>query len=587
MELGERAERLAKALTTEQLAGLVVQLLEGMPEADHPAFLAALSPDVVAVLESNAQPADSPGKHSPPLTSDEKFSQHFRSVLRDWSSVVFELGDEEGDYVCQEHDWEPPEFDAYRLARDIERCAGTLLPLLDRAAQLGLEDENLFLELAEEITEAIAEYPDHIYTGDGVWLEAKGTECILRWIDLHARSEAVFLAKVLEFADKVCGVALDQTTVSTHVLEAWQEKRRRALFGAIEKRLAHDSGFRDKASTPGRLWYRIRYALASELDPARRIEIAAGSVDRDWTKGADLVALAMAAGDSASALSFCRRTVSAYCDQQMSRGQGTTETFDPETTPLLPGWCPEKNTQLLGRVLGIWEDLSAGANDPELAALLRVQRALLTQPEDWTNVRDAFAQTGASGAPTLFEAWKKRAIGQLRPGLYSLHRADAGPWLDWLIEAGFNRQFEIFTEKAIPWLGKQLQSGGHAPRPPQLSLAADLFALASGPTEYPVLEAMLRQGCRLADCPSRLEWLAQTDVPELTGHAVQFLRRNLPLLVPSPGGMAGDYTLAAGWLAATREMVPEAAREILQHWRTEYKRRRNLWRDLRAYGLGV
>ncbi|MBT7301341.1 MAG: hypothetical protein HN849_17595 [Victivallales bacterium] len=31
----------------------------------------------------------------------------------------------------------------------------------------------------------------------------------------------------------------------------------------------------------------------------------------------------------------------------------------------------------------------------------------------------------------------------------------------------------------------------------------------------------------------------------------------------------------------------EAARGMLQHWQTEYKRRRNLWRDLRAYGFHV
>ena len=123
--------------------------------------------------------------------------------------------------------------------------------------------------------------------------------------------------------------------------------------------------------------------------------------------------------------------------------------------------------------------------------------------------------------------------------------------------------------------------------PPQLSLAADLFARETAPVQYPTLKAMLAQHCKLSDCPSRQEWLGNTDVAKLTTFAIEFERRNIARLIPSPGSMSGDYESAAGWLAAAREVSPETAHDTLRHWQSEYRRRRNLWRDLRERGFDV
>ena len=53
------------------------------------------------------------------------------------------------------------------------------------------------------------------------------------------------------------------------------------------------------------------------------------------------------------------------------------------------------------------------------------------------------------------------------------------------------------------------------------------------------------------------------------------------------GNWDGDYESAADWLAAAREIAPETARCTLRHWQDEYKRRRNLWRDMRGHGVEV
>lgn len=75
---------------------------------------------------------------------------------------------------------------AHTKITDIERCATDLLPLLDRAATLGLEGESLFMDYCQEITDGIGQYPEHIYIEDGVSFERTATECVLKWLDLRA-----------------------------------------------------------------------------------------------------------------------------------------------------------------------------------------------------------------------------------------------------------------------------------------------------------------------------------------------------------------------------------------------------------------
>ena len=591
------ARQLRDGLTSEQLVGLVARLLDRVSETERTEFRDALDPDVAAVFRLLLEPpAAATGDETNDATSDARFAQQFGSALAALAEVLIELGDEDGDYVYQEHHWEAPDFDASRLASDIERYAQDLLPLLERAAELELEDKDWFLGLCREISDGIETYPDYIYTEEGVYLEHRTTECILKWLDLHADTEASFLDELLAFMDKAGRVSLDSATVRTYLLEGWAEERRRDLYHAIQARRSADAAFGRETDNPHTLWHKIRYALAGEFDAAGRIEIAEASVAEDWTKGVGLVDAAMAEGNSARALEFCRKTVDAYFRRRDYGRQGRK--FDPETTPLLGHWGVGDESPTVSRILGLWADLAAGDADIVLAEHLTIQEALFARVEDWTAVKHAFAQAGSADTTVLLSAWKKQTLEGQCSSTYLGGPPQYPIWPEWLIDAGFEDRFEAFTEKAVPWLGEKVESEDRTKRlifarqqvfawPPQLSLAADLFACETAPGQYPTLKAMLTQYCKLSDCPARLEWLRNTDVAGLTAVAVEFVHRNMARLIPSPGNMGGDYESAAGWLAAAREVAPETARCTLRHWQDEYKRRRNLWRDLRGHGFDV
>jgi hypothetical protein len=595
------SQQLIAGLTPGQLAELVGRLLGRMSEAERDAFCGTLEADVAAVVRRALAPPLAGGTAAKETggekTSDAKFADRFHSVLGALEERISEVGDEEGDYAYQEHDWEPPDFDAGRLSDDLERCAKDLLPLLERAAALGLADEDLFVDLCHDITDGLGQYPDHIYTGDGVGFGPKATECMLRWLDLHVQTEAGFLELLLATIEGSGSVSFERGTIRAYLIEGWPETRRRALYRAIEERRVTDAGFREETDAAKTLWHDIRYALAAAFDAVAGTAIAEASVSDDWELGVELVDAALAQGNSVRAIEFCRKTLDAYYRQRFrgSRAAG----FEPGATPMFSYWGVHDESPRITRMLDLWAELAAKAGDQRLAGLLTVQQALFTRADDWTAVRAAFARAAAADTSVLFRAWKEQVLRQQHDAWVSDAPQGHPAWVEWLIDAGFAGRFDTFTDKALQWLGETLEAErrtghdvfryvpGHV-WPPQMSLVAELFALSTSSGEYPTLRAMLAKYCRLnpCPCPARLEWLGQADVARLTPVGVEFVRRNMARLIPSPGTQ-GDYQASAGWLAVAREVAPDMARRTLQHWQVEHRRRRNLWRDLREHGIEV
>ena len=58
--------------------------------------------------------------------------------------------------------------------------------------------------------------------------------------------------------------------------------------------------------------------------------------------------------------------------------------------------------------------------------------------------------------------------------------------------------------------------------------------------------------------------------------------QHLPTLVPSPGESGSNYQTSARWMKALSELNRASYNILLARWKTEYKRRRNLWADMAA-----
>lgn len=86
---------------------------------------------------------------------------------------------------------------------------------------------------------------------------------------------------------------------------------------------------------------------------------------------------------------------------------------------------------------------------------------------------------------------------------------------------------------------------------------------------------------------TRRSWCARLGAGSLLPALLAFWRDNVTRFVPDPGNTIADYTAPADWLAASFEINPPAARELLARWAATYRLRRNLWRDLGRRGFSV
>ncbi len=595
----KRVQNLLKGLTSRQIADLLMQLLNAMSEEERKQFADGLEADVAEVFKTAIVSPERTEKTEESPTTDDKFMQEFRGVVGDIHGLIMEVGDEEGEYILQEHHWEPPSFDPYKLADDIDECAQKLLPMLERAAGTGKEDENLFMDMCEAVSETIDYYPDYIYTEEGVFFNQVATECVIVWLELHSETKTQFLNKIIEFINADHCVTLDENAIKKVLVGQRPAGKRRDFYQAIGVRIDSDELFREQTQTAHTLWHNVNYDLAKEFDPEKRIAIAEESVSNDWRKGVELVEAAVAEDNIERALDFCYKTVNAYY-QRGSLIDSDSE-FDLQTTPIFNFYPDTDSETIISKLFGQWAKLADRKGQTQRAELLRIHQVLNTNPGDWTDVKRVFQEAGEAETSMLFSAWREYTLKH-QTGSYFFNSTPKKPtWPAWLLEAGWADEFHVFTEKALSWLDKTVPKKGlrkldnrnriHTPTenellPPQLSLVADLLALGAH-AQYEALASMLDKECALQDSQARREWLRKTDTDKLTVAGLKFIQRNILSFIPSPENMSPNYELAAGWFAAAREIAPQAACSVLKSWQVEHKRKRNLWRDLRTQGFNV
>lgn len=85
---------------------------------------------------------------------------------------------------------------------------------------------------------------------------------------------------------------------------------------------------------------------------------------------------------------------------------------------------------------------------------------------------------------------------------------------------------------------------------------------------------------------SRHAWLQRMHADRLVAPVMECWRECAIHLVPDPSSVSkADYTAHARWLDVVREIHLKDYQSLIETWRTEHKRRTNLWKAIRARGL--
>lgn len=189
------AYMLAKSLTLGQIATVFDVMFAGTGNRQFMDDLKKIDPDTAGMIESALR--DDRGKSSKALKTeaarsagDKRTLDYWDALWRQWWKLVSELGDEGGRYAVQEEHWEPPYFDGYILAEDLDEVARGMLDLIEEVYP-SVGDDGLFLDALEEIVQGIHSYPDWmgVEQYEGLVLERAATLCVVKWAWLSSKGD--------------------------------------------------------------------------------------------------------------------------------------------------------------------------------------------------------------------------------------------------------------------------------------------------------------------------------------------------------------------------------------------------------------
>ena len=99
--------RIMGSMTHEQIASLLDVLLGLLDDEKRRSLLSAVTEEIADALSQILYPKKRPSNQA---LTDSKYQENWEGIWSRWHDCTFELGDEDGRYVFQEHHWEDPEF---------------------------------------------------------------------------------------------------------------------------------------------------------------------------------------------------------------------------------------------------------------------------------------------------------------------------------------------------------------------------------------------------------------------------------------------------------------------------------------------
>jgi hypothetical protein len=578
--------KLRAALTNDQLETLLDAAAEAGQLRELCERLRSADPDLATTVRGILDEPSTPSGAAP---SCQKTIEIWNGLWASWANHVAQVGEEKGPYANHVEHWHPPYFDHSALAADLEEDADKLSPWIDRAFPL-VKEPDLFLQSLVELNENVGAFPDWFQTiEDNFVLGRHGTSCVLRWTWLGIAPQSKPGRKLV---DLLC----DLETPTQHT-----ELNRDAVcefFAGLPESVCREihaylrePRFAERLTDIQAEWHRIQHEFEGRFDPSAHLRACEEHLDQDWHYGEPLIADAVARGDFRAAEKFVELTLSSLL------GGSREDPWRPEKV-LLPEaryYRPPEADQALLRLIDQWEEFAGRQGKQERAASLRLQRAVRQSAEVWTEVLEAFRDyerhlAKPAKAGPLFAEWRQRmADACVRPEAPNEHTKDT--WAHRLIDAQrdpasnqtrFLDDVEVWLECCrdhVAFFRKSWRSLALLTR----VLPQSEEIKAACPTMYshvlvPAmavsgnLENSLRQA--LGSLKEKAEGLKVRPVWE----------QHLHTLVTSPGGSGSYYRESALWMKALSELNSVAYANLLTQWKTEYRRRRNLWADMASAG---
>lgn len=551
-------------------------------------MFARLDPDTAGIVRAVLDPS-SEGRGARPLEAGrEKLRDDWKALWCEWDDCIAESGSEDGKYVHQDADWEPPYLDQTGVLDDLERVATRMRPLLARVWDEGFDPELNFADAVESAAHDIgAGLPEWIQPVDSGQFGRDTTACLLEWQWRTAQREGV---GPFAFTEGICRLeqsleaGLDDDSIVALPTMFDEGDQRAILRGLAEHRQA--APWSVVLSNPHSGWFCLHQNLARKWDHALFVEVSRGNIARDFTLALPLLTERLRKKSYADALALVDEAVRAMLRLDAGR------TWDPRSGLLV---CHREILMRGGvqpahvKLLGAWHKAACGLGRQDVTAALDLQLVVARHRDDWDVALAAFRNAPAP-CEALFADWRLDA-SERSIGATGWTKESAEPtWVHWLIDATRADAPGLFMEPVRLWLAdpRRAPMASGRRRSAFATLALDVDGAGELERRCPTLHRLLsreRDGVREVDAVRR-QWLERLGGFALLPDVLACCRAHARSLVPDPAdARASNYEECATWMAAIRELDPNVYRTILAAWSVAHKRRRNLWQALASRRL--
>jgi hypothetical protein len=596
-------EQLFTALTQWEIARLLDLLFAVLSSEITEKVLEQLQPDTRQTVQdilSEPQAVGQTQAVSTPSVSLAKLAQTWSELWRKWDAIVAEATQEDGEYMAQEAHWEPPYFDSTAFIDDLEKVAANMQPLLQTAFENELAPDISFAEALLQAEEEIsAAMPDWLEIHDGFYLEKHLTHCLLTWewlLNLAEEQDAFgFAQRIRQWENDFSLVVLEDNTVLEFFTQLSEADQRLVFAGLTADKKT--PLWQEPLANTYSYWHALYMHDIEQYAPERYLDTLRPTISQQWQNGLPIIEDLLAKGDYQESLTVIEETLAAllkYTHRNIS--------WTPETAlfyPLLRGTYDHVGqAESYKTLLQYYQQTAQGLGQSQRVNALEIQLRALEHGSDWQKMFQAFAEVALPKAirQALLRSWQDHIVQQASPSIWDFAYRASGDtwWLHWLIESIVDAQkgSAWFQSKLTQWLARL-----PGKRPPSEEDFAHLRLLTKDVTEmngrtknpYAIFYRFVIEPGDLSasDDTSRQAYLKQYASDDIREQVMACWQAHLQDWMPKPEmAQQSDYTVHAQWMAALQELVPHAYETLLEQWRVDHRRRRNLWRAMDEMGLG-
>ncbi len=589
-------DNLIEALTHQEIAKLLDVLLTAVSPTTQNEALDQLPPNTKQTVQQILTPSQTPTKA---VSSTAKLEQTWSDLWREWDAIVLEGSFEDGEYIAQEEHWEPPYFDQYAFINDLEKVAEKMRPLIPKAVEQFFSPSQGFAEAIEEAEDAVnGGLPEWMELHEGFYLEEHLTYCVLAWewhiVQEDEKTSFDFAQKILDWEDILTQTVLDENTF-LDFFDQLSKTDQEILYRGFTNHKDEPS-WKKRLNNTHSYWHTLYMTCVEQQSPERYLDNLRTTIPQQWQNGLPIIEDFLTKKAYQESLQVVQETMTA-----MLKSSRNGEGWAPETSLLLPlvnvSYSDTSGLKNHKSLLRFYRKTAVKLNQTQLANTLAIQLTAFNHFFDWEKMLQAFADAAVSEQTrqALFESWRKYIIKTSKPHTWNSFSWNTQShdewWLHWLIESVVDGQ------KGADWFQQEIKQWlAHLPTN-QLGdnfaflrlLTADLAKINNqSKKQYPKFYQVVIRPSELTspDQNSRRAYLKQVAADDLFEQVMAYWKKNLQNLVPKPElAQKSIYTQQANWMAALRELVPHEYALLLNKWRVDHQRRRNLWKAMAKMGL--